>query len=34
MTRGAIIDRNGVETPIPRGQNSGVRMVVEPFEAG
>jgi hypothetical protein len=31
MARGATIDRNGVETPGTPGQNSGVRMVAEPF---
>jgi hypothetical protein len=31
--RGVTIDRDGVETPRTSGQNSGVRMVAEPFEA-
>jgi hypothetical protein len=33
-TRGATIDRNGVETPGNISANMGVRMVAEPFEAG
>ena len=30
--RGVTIDPQGVETPRPSGQNSGVRMVAEPFD--